>query len=91
MVVRRKHCTKRGIANLAFAEYSCRVQEALKFDNAPAYDEDGRVVIKSSCRKCGESKLVSIRDGSLAKWESQHVCLGAPKIPPKFSNGASFR
>ncbi len=37
----------------------------MAFDNAPAYDEDGRVVIKSTCRKCGESKLLSVRDLSL--------------------------
>jgi hypothetical protein len=61
------------------------MQEALTFDNAPAYDEDGHIVIKSTCRKCGESKLVSVRDLSLKKWESQHTCPGVPKIPPKFS------
>jgi hypothetical protein len=47
------------------------------FDNAPAYDEDGRLVIKSTCRQCGESKLVSVRDRSLAKWESRHACMNA--------------
>ena len=47
------------------------------FDNAPAYDEDGRLVIKSTCKKCGESNLVSVRDRSLAKWELQHACDGA--------------
>ena len=34
------------------------MQAAITFDNAPPYDEDGRIVIKSTCRKCGESKLV---------------------------------
>jgi hypothetical protein len=62
------------------------MQETLKFDNAPAYDEDGRIVIKSTCRNCGESKLVSVRDLSLPRWESQHVCYGVPKLPPKFAN-----
>jgi hypothetical protein len=38
------------------------MQQAFTFDNAPAYGEDGRVVIKSTCRKCGESKQVSVRD-----------------------------
>jgi hypothetical protein len=46
-----------------------------EFDNAPAYDEDGRLVIKSTCTKCGESNLVSVRDKSLAKWESRHDCM----------------
>ena len=56
------------------------------FDNALAYDEENRAVIKSTCKKCGESKLVSIRDRSLAKWEAQHVCPGVPKTPPRFSS-----
>jgi hypothetical protein len=56
------------------------------FENALAYDEENRAVIKSTCKKCGESKLVSIRDGSLAKWEAQHTCPDVPKIPPRFSS-----
>jgi hypothetical protein len=55
------------------------------FDNDLAYDEEGRVVIKSTCRKCASFRLVCVRDGSLAKWESQHSCSPLPKIPPKFS------
>jgi hypothetical protein len=53
------------------------------FDNAPAYDEDGRIVVKSTCKTCGAFRLVSVRDGSLKKWESRHECPEAPKIPPR--------
>jgi hypothetical protein len=53
------------------------------FDNAQAYDEDGRIVIKSTCNTCGAFRLVSVRDGSLAKWESRHECPDVPKIPPR--------
>lgn len=44
------------------------------FANAPAYDEDGRLVIKSTCSDCGAFQFVSVRDGSLRNWESQHEC-----------------
>jgi hypothetical protein len=52
------------------------------FDNDQAYDEDGRIVIKSTCKNCGAFRLVSVRDGSLELWESQHECPAVPKIPP---------
>jgi hypothetical protein len=44
------------------------------FTNEPAYDEDGRLVVKSTCESCGEFRLVSIRDGSLRLWEARHEC-----------------
>ena len=78
---------KRGVANVSAVAYSCFMQAALAFDNAPAYDKDGRFVIKSTCRKCGESKLVGIRDRSLAKWESQHTCHVVPKMPMRVGWG----
>lgn len=59
------------------------------FDNAPARDEEGRIVVKSTCCKCGAFELVSVRNGSLKRWESQHACPGVPKIPLKFSDGES--
>ena len=77
--------TNGGIAKPSGAAYSCLMQQAITFDNAPAYDEDGHVVIKSTCRKCGAIKMVSVRDRSLSRWESQHTCLCSPKIPPKFA------
>jgi hypothetical protein len=50
------------------------------FANAPAYEEDGRLVIKSTCGHCGAFQLVNVRDGSLARWELQHECPDVPKI-----------
>jgi hypothetical protein len=44
------------------------------FDNKLACDEDGTVRIKSICKECGDSRTVSIRDGSLKRWESHHTC-----------------
>jgi hypothetical protein len=45
----------------------------------PAFSHDavhikGRIMIESVCLRCGASKLVSIRDGSLKKWEYDHDC-----------------
>jgi hypothetical protein len=59
------------------------------FDNAQAYDEDGRIVIKSTCKACGAFQLVSIRDGSLDKWESEHRCPDESRIPPR--NGSTVQ
>jgi hypothetical protein len=56
------------------------------FKNELDRDEDGRLVVKSMCNNCGDSKLVSVRDGSLARWESYHTCPGVPKMPPRFAD-----
>jgi hypothetical protein len=65
---------------LVSGEYPCPMQQTNpKFNNDPAYGEDGRLVIKSTCKSCGASQLVSVRDGTLAKWESQHECPDTPK------------
>jgi len=45
------------------------------FSHAPAYADEHRVLIKSTCKKCGESALVSIIDGSAKKWELMHRCV----------------
>ena len=50
------------------------------FANAPAYDADGLLVIKSTCSDCGAFQFVSVRDGSLKRWESQHECCHTLKI-----------
>jgi hypothetical protein len=55
------------------------------FKNELDRDEDGQLVVKSTCGKCGASKLVSVSDGSLARWESHHTCPGVPKMPPRFA------
>jgi len=58
-------------------------EQPVGFDNAQAYNEDGRIVVKSTCMTCGAFRLVSVRDGSLKKWESRHECPDAPRIPPR--------
>jgi hypothetical protein len=35
-----------------------------------------RIIIQSVCTKCGASRLVSVSDGSLKKWEEGHTCKG---------------
>jgi hypothetical protein len=39
---------------------------------------DGRILIKSTCLKCGESKVVSRGDGSLLEWEQRHIAQHNP-------------
>jgi hypothetical protein len=46
------------------------------FDYAVARDEERTIRILSTCKVCGASKIVSIRDGSLRRWELQHTCAG---------------
>ena len=43
------------------------------FDHSHARAED-RLLVKSTCKRCGMFKLVSVHDGSLEKWESSHKC-----------------
>lgn len=33
---------------------------------------DGRTLLESTCKKCGESNIVSRLDGSLEEWEKKH-------------------
>jgi len=35
---------------------------------------ESRLLIASTCLKCGESKLASSSDGSLQEWENDHKC-----------------
>ncbi len=48
-------------------------------------DSGGLILIDSVCRQCRAYKSVSILDSSPVRWERDHTCPGAPKIPPKFS------
>jgi hypothetical protein len=43
------------------------------FDHRLAHD-GFRTVIESTCRDCHVSRLVSMADGSLEKWEREHKC-----------------
>ena len=38
------------------------------------HDAEGIFLVESTCTKCGASKTVSLRDGSLEEWESEHTC-----------------
>ena len=44
------------------------------FDHALVIEDDGRVRIKSTCKACDFSGIVSVADGSLMNWKTQHVC-----------------
>jgi len=33
-----------------------------------------RLLLKTVCLSCGESKIASVADGSLTAWEGQHEC-----------------
>jgi len=55
------------------------------FRQEPEKDIEGHRRIRSTCKRCGASQLVSAADGTLRKWEEQHVCPDLPKKPPKFS------
>lgn len=44
------------------------------FDHQLAKDKRGRIRIKSMCKKCGTSELVSVMDDSLTRWEDGHKC-----------------
>lgn len=33
-----------------------------------------RIVIASTCSRCGETQIVSHGDGSLERWEREHIC-----------------
>jgi hypothetical protein len=35
---------------------------------------ENRVLIRSTCKKCGASRVVSVSDGSLRLWEDGHKC-----------------
>ncbi len=35
---------------------------------------DGRLMILSTCTRCNQDRLVSMHDGSLEAWETNHRC-----------------
>ena len=41
---------------------------------------ESRLLIQSTCRQCGGARLVSMHDGSLDKWQNEHMC--KPNRPP---------
>jgi hypothetical protein len=52
-----------------------------KLSRSALRDGQGLILIESTCLKCGSSMTVSISDGSLIEWESQHACSIAKRIP----------
>jgi hypothetical protein len=51
-----------------------------------AVHQSGRVMIRSSCTRCGASNIVSLADGSLQGWEGEHACKPEPAREEEFSN-----
>jgi len=37
------------------------------------------LLVKSMCKRCGASGVVSVYDGSLEKWEDEHECQNRPQ------------
>lgn len=61
------------------------------FDHKPARVQ-GRLLLESICVHCGNAKIVSAADGSLAEWETRHVCTDAKRpaeksLPPGVAVG----
>jgi hypothetical protein len=46
-------------------------------------DKEGFLLVESSCAKCGACKTFPMRDDSMKKWESEHVCSNVRVIRPK--------
>jgi len=50
-----------------------QIAESPGFDHEMVFAES-RTLITSTCKKCGESRIVSTADGSLEGWEKGHAC-----------------
>lgn len=47
-------------------------------------ERDGpRLLIRSTCTRCGESRMVSEADESLEHWEQEHHCAAEPAGEPQ--------
>lgn len=49
-------------------------------------DDAGILLVESTCMRCGVSRTVSLRDGSLEKWELAHTCGNLRLIHPRSGN-----
>lgn len=67
--------------SIARASMINSVSFLLKFSHRPIRTEE-RTLIVFVCTRCGASKLVSVKDGSLEKWEHCHEC--ADKTTPEW-------
>jgi hypothetical protein len=54
-----------------------------RLSRAALRDEQGLLLVESTCSKCGASKTVSIGNGWLQKWESSHICGKGIPFRPK--------
>jgi hypothetical protein len=64
-----------GFTRFRLREYSCYMSgTSSAFENTLARDDEGNVLIESTCKRCNDSRVVSVRDGSLNRWESTHTC-----------------
>jgi hypothetical protein len=43
-------------------------------------NEEGQILVKSTCIYCGTSTLGSVLDGSLDQWEEAHDCKAKPHL-----------
>ena len=59
-----------------------------EFEHKPEKDSEGFMRIRSTCKRCGASKLVNVADGTMRNWEENHRCPDLPKKLPKFSTGS---
>ncbi len=53
---------------------------ARQFDHEVSHGVSGRTLIKSTCKLCTASQIVSTHDGSLQVWEDRHTCRAEEKL-----------
>lgn len=74
LTVPRWYGGKWGFTRVRAQQYSCYMPgTASAFENTLARDDEGNVLIESTCKRCKDSRVVSVRDGSLNRWESTHT------------------
>ena len=54
------------------------------FDHRLAHEGE-RTMIESTCKECRVSRLVSVLDGTLERWESKHKCQAKGASAPEIS------
>lgn len=59
-----------------------RTAAALNYFNDIPLRTETRLLILSTCKKCGEAKLVSSYDGSRQQWQNHHQCKDQNGIHP---------
>ncbi len=72
---------KRSIIFGSMSRESVQMPQPTDRFNRQTVRVDGRLLIKTFCAQCGESKIASAADGSLAVWEEQHECKRVTVFP----------